>query len=302
MAVGADASVSITSANGFSTALTASQTVNVPSGTYTIIANSVPVGNVTYGAFPAQQTINVPADSTNVVQVAYTSVVPQGALTLDAQGMLGLSVSPDRSILTLPNSSKVAQSLSPGSILAIGVTASTPNGLLRKVVSVSQSGSQIVATTTQATLADAFQQAAFAFGTAPLAPQSAQSITMLRPGVKLLPRPKNSARAISAQESSRTSCTSGLIVPTEMSDMPIIEDQNGSLTLSGEIDVCVNFEFDWNISGLPFPKLNSLTATATFGEDVHVNLTGNYQSSFDKKVDVWTYTSPVPYTWIMHGA
>ncbi len=81
-----------------------------------------------------------------------------------------------------------------------------------------------------------------------------------------------------------------------MLNMPILEDANGSVTLSGEIDICANFEFGWNVTGLPFPKLNSLTATATLGEDVHVNVTGTYQTSFDKKVDVWTYTSPVPYT------
>ncbi len=291
--IGAAASVSITSANGFSTVVAVSQTMNVPSGTYTVIANSVPAGNVSYGAFPAQQTVNVPADASSAVQVAYSAVVPDQTLTLDPQGMQGLIASSDRSTLTLPISSKVAQSLSPGRILAVGVTPSTPNGLLRKVVSVNQSGSQIVATTIQATLADAFQQATFAFGTAPLAPQSDQSITMLRPGVKLLPRPKRAVRAVSAQDSSQSFCPSGLVVPTEMSDMPIISDQNGSLTLSGEIDVCVNFEFDWSISGLPFPKLNSLTATATFGEDVQISLAGTYHNSFDKKVDVWTYTSPV---------
>ena len=294
--VGAAASVSITSANGFSTVVTANQTVSLPSGTYTIIANPVPVGNTTYGAFPVQQTVDVPADSTSAIQVAYTAVVPQGAVTLDPEGTLSLLVSPDRTTLTFSNSSTVAQSLLPGSILAIGVTPSTPNGLLRKVVSVTQTGSQIVATTTQATLADAFQQATFSFGTALLTPQSAPAVKMLRPGVKLLPRPKNSARVVAVRDSSQSSCTSGLIVPIETSDMPIIADQNGSLTLSGEIDVCVNFEFDWNTSGWPLPKLNSLTATATFGEDVNVNLTGNYQSSFDKQVDVWTYTSPVPYT------
>jgi uncharacterized protein (TIGR03437 family) len=292
---GSTASVSITSANGFSTVVTASQNVQVPSGTYTIVANSVPVGNSSYGAFPGQQTINVPADATTPVQVPYTVVLPQTTMTLDSQGMQTVSVSQDRSTVTLPASNQVAQSLAPGSVLAIGATSSTPSGLLRKVVSVSQSGSQIIATTTQATIADAFQQANFAFETSVNA-QNAQFIKVLRPGVKLLPRLKSLTQATSAQVPSQAhTCTSGLSVPVEMLDMPILADENGSVTLSGEIDVCANFEFDWNATAFPFPKLNSLTATTTLGEEVHVNVTGTYKASFEKEVDVWSYTSPIPY-------
>ncbi len=158
----------------------------------------LPMGNASYGAFPGQQTINVPADATTPVQVAYTVIVPHTTVTLDSQEMQNVSVSQDRSTIVFAASNQASQSLVPGSVLAVGVTPSTPNGILRKVVSVTQSGSQIVATTTQATIADAFQQANFAFSTSVDA-QNAQSIKMLRPGVRLLHRlPEPSTGIIAA--------------------------------------------------------------------------------------------------------
>src|ERR1035438_10087032 len=102
---------------------------------------------------------------------------------LDPSGIQGLSASPDGSTISLPAASQAAQSLVPGNVLAIGVTPTTPNGLLRRVTSISQSGSQIVVTTTQATLTDAFQQANFSFTTA-IAPQ-VSGMQALRRGVTI---------------------------------------------------------------------------------------------------------------------
>src|ERR1019366_4965138 len=81
-------------------------------------------------------------------------VVTAQTKMLDQTAAENLVVSTDRSTLTLPSASAVAQSVVPGDVLAIGSTTATPGGLLRKVVSVSQSGSNIVVSTTQGTLAD----------------------------------------------------------------------------------------------------------------------------------------------------
>jgi hypothetical protein len=43
----------------------------------------------------------------------------------------------------------------------------------------------------------------------------------------------------------------------------------------------------------PVPTLNSLTATATLGEEVHVNVTGTYEAPFEQEMGVWTYTAPI---------
>ncbi len=294
---GTTPSISITSAyqNGFSKVITTSQQFDVPAGAYTIVADAIPVGNTSYGAFPGQQTVYVAAGSMVSANVPYTVVIPQSTKTLDQQGIQSLAVSADGSTLTLPAASTVAQSLVAGNVLAVGATPSAPNGLLRKVVSVSQTGSQIVATTTQATLADAFQRANFTFATS-LNGQSVQSARALRPGVKVSSRirPRSDLFVPYANSGSlQLPCTSDTTILVEMLDTPIVEDSSGSITITGEIEVCPSLEFDWNIGGFP-PQLNSLTATATLGEDAHVNITGTYDNSFQQQVSIATIaTDPI---------
>jgi len=283
---GTGANVTVTGPNGFNTTVTANASLQVAVGNYSITANTVLAGGMAYGAFPVQQTATVGGGSSSTVQVSYTAVMPLTTTVLDHQGTQNLAISPDGTTLTLPASSQTAQSLSPGSVLAIGSTPAAPNGLLRKVVSVSQSGSQVNVQTTQATLVDAFQQANFASSIA-LTPQNTSKLTPALRGVTMhwISRKEIASRSISAP-----SCNSDSSLLVEMFNTPIMQDGNGSITVSGEIDVCPSLEFDWNLSAFP-PRLNSLLATTTLGEAVHVNITGTYHSSFKKEVDVATVTS-----------
>jgi uncharacterized protein (TIGR03437 family) len=286
---GTAASVSVTS-SGFNQTITASQTLQAPPGVYNIVANPVAVGTVTYYA-QAPPPATVSSGSSTTVQVAYATVVPSTTKTPASSGLQGLTVSADGSAITLPASSSVAQSFAPGSVLAFGVTPSTPYGLLRKVVSVSATGSQITAQTTQATLLDAFQQADFAFSTT-FDSQSQPALRPLRPGVTVSRGTVQNhlLQRTFPRDSLQISCSSDTSLIVHMFDTPIVQDGNGTITAEGEIQLCPRFDFNWSIRPWP-PALKSLTATATFGEDIHVNLTGSYKSAFNKTVPIATLAS-----------
>jgi uncharacterized protein (TIGR03437 family) len=290
---GTSGSVSVTGPAGFSQSVTSNQTLQVAAGTYTVTANSVPVGSVSYAAFPVQQLVSVTSASATSVTISYSIVVPNTTMVLDQQGNQGLTVSNNGATVTLPSASQTAQALQPGSVLAIGSTASTPNGLLGKVVSVAQSGSQVVVQTTQASLIDAFQQVNFTFSTT-LTPQNTPTLTPARPGVSMR---WASAKAAAPRDSTPPSCTSDSSLIAEMIDVPIVKDSNGSLTLTGEIDLCPTLEFDPNVQAFP-PRLNSLKATMSFGETAHVNITGSYHGSFSAESPIATAASEPITVWV----
>jgi hypothetical protein len=290
---GNTANVIVTSPGGFTAMVSGNQNLQVAAGSYTVTVNRVAVGNLYYGAYPTQQSVNVLVGATVRVQVAYNAVIPQTTKTLDQQGMQGLVVSSDGSVISLAAASQIAQSLAPGDVLAIGITPSTPNGLLRKVVTVGQNGPQIVAMTTQATLLDAFQQASVSFTTA-ITPQHSH-VQALRPNVIIRADDGKSAsvgglpRAAAPQ-----SCSSDETTFMELSQTPLVQDSSGTITATGSIELCPSLEFDWNIGGIP-PGLNSLTATISFGVRAHIAISGQYAASFDQRVPIATIASdPIP--------
>jgi WD40-like Beta Propeller Repeat len=292
--VGTNANVSVTSSSGFSTTILSSQTLQLPPASYLVTANGVLVGSVNYYSTPGQQAVDIADGSSNSVQVPYNTIIPTTTKVLDQVGLETLVVSPDGSTLTMSSSSPVAQSLAPGDVLAIGVTAATPRGLLRQIVSVTQSGATIVATTIQGTLAEAFQQASFAFQS-PLGPQSFQPAGILRPGVKVFrgTSPKSSAQILAS--SLTDPCAANTATFVQMIDVPVVQDASGALTATGGIEVCPSLQFNWSIGGFP-PQLTSLTATVTLGTDAHVNVTGRFDSSFDQSVPIVTLETNDPIT------
>jgi len=269
------ANVSITSTSGYTTTVTASASLQVPSGSYNIVASPVAVGNISYNAI-AQQSVNVAADSSVTVQEPYTTVIPNTTKVLDQTGASTLTIAADGSTLTMSAQSAVAQSLAPGDVLAGAPTPAAPHGLLRKIVSVNQAAGQVTATTTQAALTDAIQQANVQFS-ANLLPQNIQSATALRPGVEVRVgrRPTSTGASpagprpgMSPMDAS-DSCANSQIVVTEMKNVEIAS----GLDVSGEIEVCGNFNIQTNVNWLGL-QLNSLTATATFGAHTALSVTG----------------------------
>jgi uncharacterized protein (TIGR03437 family) len=272
---GTPASVSVTSANGYSTVVTANETLQVAPGTYTIVANSVPLGSVTYNAAP-QQPITVAAGSSVTVQIPYTTVIPNTTKVLDQAGTSTLAIATDGSTLTMSAQSAVAQSLAPGDVLAAAPTLAAPYGLLRKVVSVSQANGQVTATTTQATLTDAIQQADIQFD-ANLAPQNITSAIALRPGVEvhvgrrpaIQGTPPGDTRAAVSPMDASDICANAQIVLTKTKDVEIAS----GLDVTGDIELCGDFAIHASINWLGL-HLNSLTATTTLGEHTDLSITG----------------------------
>lgn len=289
---GSVGSVSITSASGFSQTISASQTLQVPSGAYNLKPGPVVAGTLTYYA-QASTAVSVRTGTSTTVQITYNTAIPNTTRILDQTATQGLTLSTDGSTLTLPGTSGAAQSLAAGNVLAIGVTPATPYGLLRKVTAVTQSGSQVVATTTPATLADAFQQLNLKSNTA-LDAQKLTTTGALSPGVKVRRAYRNIKVPGASGTGSGVTCGSETAVLVEMLDATIAKDSHGSLTATGEIDICPSLEFDLQYSLFP-PSINSMTATATITGDFHVNVAGQYAASFDKQVPVATLVSePVP--------
>ena len=283
---GVAANVQVSAASGYGATVTASEDLQVPAGTYSIQANTIPSGNLTYGAYAVQQSVTVNPGWTSTVQVAYTTVIPQTTAILDAQSAQGLSVAADQSTVSLPISSQSANTLVPGNVLAIGITPTTPNGLLRKVASVAQRGSQLVAATTQATLADAFQQAGFSYS-GPITASNTEVVVNGRSAkvVHRLGAPRPRRTAASATADAAASCTGDTGIPIEMFNAQLTDD--GSVTISGEIDVCPTLTFSLNTNAL---GLTSLTAAVTMTQSANATLAGEYSASFDDTVN---YIPPI---------
>jgi Tol biopolymer transport system component len=68
------------------------------------------------------------------------------------------SISSDGTVYTFNQTTPELDSLTVGDVIVSDVSANAPNGFLRKVLSVSNSGGQVLVTTEQATLEDAIQQ------------------------------------------------------------------------------------------------------------------------------------------------
>jgi hypothetical protein len=84
---GAAADVTVTGPAGFSQTITATHTFNdLPTGTYTVTANSVSSGGSDYSPNPPSQTVPVASGSVASAGVTYSVVIP-GALNLKIDGM-----------------------------------------------------------------------------------------------------------------------------------------------------------------------------------------------------------------------
>ena len=80
---GVNAAVTVTGPGNFSQTATATRTFNgVTAGAYTIAAQSVSAGGVTYNATPANQTVNVAASQAATASVAYSPPAPCASVSI----------------------------------------------------------------------------------------------------------------------------------------------------------------------------------------------------------------------------
>jgi len=284
---GALANVTVTDPNGQQTKLTSSQTINAISGTYTITAAAVVAGTSTYHAALPSQAVSVISGATSTASVIYSTIIPNTTKVLDAAGMSALTVSPDGSTITLPESSPVAAALAVGDVLASAPTTAAPNGLLVRIVSVSNSGGTVSAGISQATLEDAIQQGTLSFSQT-LGPNNTQSATLGQEARRA--RPMGIATARPEQSPGSSPCTGNSNTISLPYDETLAKTGTSSISLAGEIDLCPSFQFALAISGF---QLSSFTATATIGTNAEVNLEGSWQGSFDKTHNLATINGPI---------
>ncbi len=94
-----------------------------------------------------------------------------------------LNMSGDKGVLTFSSNSTYAKNLKNGDVIVAGVYDNIPVGLLRKVTSKTETGSEIVVNTTQATLEDAVENGTFE-GKISFTPEYVQRAALLVSGVR----------------------------------------------------------------------------------------------------------------------
>ena len=119
----------------------------------------------------------------------YYAIIPDTTKQVDSTTEDSLaSISADKSILTFNYSTEQLEDLESGDVLSLGVSTLTPEGLLRKVLSVENSGGNVIITTKQATLEDAIEEGHIGFtetlGSGELIPR------VLSPGLRLITSPE----------------------------------------------------------------------------------------------------------------
>jgi len=284
---GTPGSVAVTGPNGLALNVTSSQTITGAEGTYSVTAAKVVVGSNTYYATHPAQSVTLATGNSATLTVDYYDIVPNTTKVLDQTGMQGMTLSSDGSTITLPAASTVAQSLQAGDILAVGPASAAPNGLLLNIVNVTQGGGQISASTTQATLANAIQQANSQF-TAVLSTSNMQTARILRNGVTVYTQ---SARLVEtptpgphSEDSTGGVCANSDILITKMVNVPI----GKYLSASGEIQLCGGLQIQVGVNWLSL-QLNSMSATVTLAGQTQLSLTGEYSlKQFSKTVPLAT--------------
>lgn len=290
--LGTAGSVTVTRPDGSMVQLTASATVSGSTGTYTVAAAGVAVGNSTYYAVAPAQTANISTGNSASVTVDYYDIIPNTTKVLDQAGMQSLAISPDGSTLTISAASAVAESLAVGDVLASAPASAAPNGLLVKVLSVTSNGSEVVVTIKPATLEDAAQQAAFTFKQT-LSPSNVlKSLTQV-PGVGILGvRPETKPSTTAPAGTVPDSCTGNPATFVQMYSVPLVQGQQGgsgtataseSITANGQIEICPSLEFDFSISSF---KLDSFKAVATLGEHADLTVQGEWTGGFGQRLKV----------------
>jgi probable HAF family extracellular repeat protein len=282
---GTSASVAVTGPNGYTAQLTASQTLQVVVGSYTV--NGGPVGSGSSNYYPtlASQTVTVSSSVPASVTVDYSTIIPKSTKVLDSAGMSSLTVSSDGLTITLSTASSVATSLAAGNVLASGPAPAVPYGLLVKILSVSTSGQIVTASVQQATLEDAIQQATFEFSET-LGPENTTS--NIRTKIKRSSHPlvdrllsKNSTTGVGA-------CAGNSSTIQLPFNVKLAGGGTASLALSGEDDFCPSFSFQLQIKSF---QVVSMTATATVGIHISIGLLDNVQGSFNNTQDLATFAA-----------
>jgi N-acetylneuraminic acid mutarotase len=305
---GSPANVTVTGPNDYRATLSASGTLQLPAGRYTITGSGVGVGTSKYFPAVATQTVSVSNSATAFATVNHSTIIPNTTKVLDSAGMSGLTVSADRSSITLPESSPVAASLAVGDVLATAPTTAAPNGLLVKVLSVSTGGGAVTASVTQATLVEAIQQGDFSFNQ-PLRFVDTAQTSGAQASIAKAQSVRKALHGVTVQSPGTLSdsCSGNpdtFVVPFNQwpvgGQAGLSNDDNGVgvngeavLNLSGKLEICPTLQFSFSIVNF---RLVSLTAVFSFGDHAQLNVKGALSGSYENELDLLDIRGPV---WIV---
>ncbi|WP_036222887.1 fibronectin type III domain-containing protein [Mesoaciditoga lauensis] len=192
------------------------------------------------------------------VQVAtVTTVLGNKTLTKN----LVTKVSPNTNTLTFKKSA-MTSSISKGSILVSGISPNTPNGMLRRVVSVSRNGSFVTVNTEPTYLASVVRNGSLD-ATVSIKPNQVKSVRALSEGVHV-----KDAFDISI-------------------DVPIYEKNGASVKLQGDISISPQFHLSVSIG---FFKLIEFRFIAALNVDSSIALTSEAALELNKMVPLVEYT------------
>jgi hypothetical protein len=199
---------------------------------------------------------------------------------LDAPTLALVStIADDRSTVSLTASTKQIDGLAAGDVIVAPVSATTPAGLMRKVVSVTRDASgAVVIATGPAGLADAFERLRLTvhreLGTGDLAPASAGRFE----GARLHPQTGGSLGA------GLTIGVDNLVLFDVDGDTKTTDDQvrvSGNVSLNPSIDLVIDIESF---------SLKTVSFTVTGAESASIDLTVEGGYTFDKSVLVPGFT------------
>ena len=191
------------------------------------------------------------------------------------------SISADGSMLAFKCITPYLQSLQSGDVIIVGVTESTPYGLLRKVTNITINGSQVTVETTDATFEDAIEEGEIIISKA-LTASNIKSFSPLLKGVTLQDASHGPVQA-------QVCFNLNNVFYDFDGDESTTNDQialNGGLCLDPTMNFALGIGVRWKWGVIPVPKLKNLVFSVGLSESFALDLIANYTYSFGKEIPI----------------
>lgn len=226
-----------------------------------------------------------PGDHINVSNVE----VPATTKALDDVTIQKISSVSSDGTITFSENTLQLMLLAKNDIIAVGITTATPNGLLRKVTDKQITGTNVVVTTAEATMVDAFRSVSLSMRQT-LQPDATAPVTALAQGVtyRNLVIDKNAGPVQNTPPADGTNIVGPMAsIGVDFNNVKLYSDSSGnSVTVNGGVKLGISFDFDLDIGykwyGIPYLESLRFTTTATDDAAISVTVKGGY--SIDKKM------------------
>lgn len=183
---GSHGDVDVSGPGGYSRHLQSSTTLDVGPGTYSVTAHPLRIGSAhRHPTVPTTATALASGDSSSVL-VDYAVLVPDTTVTLDASRLTadaGAGITADQ----ISGPADLFPALHPGDVVGAAVGPLTPDGLIRRVVSVTADAGTTTIATASATLRDALPEGAFHVTFDSASHASEQNLRLVARGGRALP-------------------------------------------------------------------------------------------------------------------